>query len=153
MEANLTYYIFEGILTGTVDGRMFNITALSGGGGGSTQHRPTSAVNNPYMEAFKTVKKSGAPGHQHGGPIPPGKYSIMKPAQHPHLGLSAQLVHPQWKPMGRDGFYIHGRGSHGSDGCIVPLEPHQFHNLMTALKQSNGGTLIVQETMSGDRYA
>jgi hypothetical protein len=55
--------------------------------------------------------------------------------------------------MGRDGFYIHGRGHHGSDGCIVPLDPRQFQNLMTALTQSNGGSLMVQETMSGDRFA
>jgi hypothetical protein len=39
MQANLTYYIFEGVLTGTAGGRGFNMSALSGGGGGSTQHR------------------------------------------------------------------------------------------------------------------
>lgn len=152
MPANLTYYIFEGVLAGTVEGRMFNLSALSGGGGGSTQHRPTYAANNPYMEAFKTVAKAGK-GHVHGGPIPPGKYTIKKPSHHRHLGLSAELVHPHFKPMGRDGFYIHGRGHHGSDGCIVPLDPNQFQNLMTALTHSNGGSLIVQETMSGDRFA
>ena len=153
MQANLTYSIFEGVLTGTAAGRALNISALSGGGGGSTRHRPTTAANNPYMEAFKTVGKAGAKGHVHGGPIPPGKYTIKKPGHHPHLGLSAELVHPYWKPMGRDGFYIHGRGHHGSDGCIVPLNPHEFHDLMVALTLSNGGTLIVQETMSGDRFA
>jgi len=152
MEANLANYIFEGVLAGTVDGRMFNMPALSGGGGGSTQHRPTFAANNPYMEAFKTVAKAGK-GHVHGGPIPPGKYTIKKPGHDKHLGLSAELVHPHWKPMGRDGFFIHGRGPHGSDGCIVPVNAHQFQKLMTALTLSNGGTLIVQETMSGDRFA
>jgi hypothetical protein len=33
---------------------------------------------------------------------------------------------------GRDGFYIHGRGPKGSDGCIVPME--QFGELMRALE-------------------
>src|SRR5215469_6864364 len=99
MQANLAYYIFEGVLAGTAGGRGFNFSALSGGGGGSTQHRPTSATNNPYMEAFKTVGKAGAKGHVHGGPIPPGKYAIKKPGHHPHLGLSAELVHAHWKPM------------------------------------------------------
>jgi hypothetical protein len=153
MEANLTYYIWEGVLTGTANGRTFNISALSGGGGGSTQHRPDSAANNPYMEALKTKGKAGAKGHVHGGPIPPGKYTIRKPGRHPHLGLSAELLHPHWKPMGRDGFYIHGRGHHGSDGCIVPLDLHQFQELMSALTHSDGGTLIAAETMSGDRFA
>lgn len=55
--------------------------------------------------------------------------------------------------MGRDGFFIHGRGKHGSDGCIVVLLPNQLASLMDALKTSNGGTLIVQESMSGDRFA
>jgi hypothetical protein len=153
MQANLTYYIWEGVLTGTVSGRFFHILALSGGGGGSKAHRPSDAANNPYMEALKTKGKGGAKGHVHGGPIPPGKYTIKKPAQDPHLGLSAELVHPHWKPMGRDGFSIHGRGYHGSDGCIVPLDAHQFQSLMSALTQSNGGTLIVEEAMGGERFA
>jgi hypothetical protein len=32
--------------------------------------------------------------------------------------------------MGRDGFYIHGAGPHGSDGCIVPTDKGQFQVLM-----------------------
>jgi hypothetical protein len=151
MPANLTYYIFEGVLTGTVGGKLFHMSALSGGGGGSTKHRPATSVNNPYMEALKT--RSSSTSHVHGGPIPPGKYTILKPSHHPHLGLSAKLVHPHFRPMGRDGFYIHGRGPHGSDGCIVPLESPKFQELMTALALSNGGVLFVEETMGGERFA
>jgi hypothetical protein len=55
--------------------------------------------------------------------------------------------------MGRDGFYIHGRGPHGSDGCIVPLDKTEFSNLMKALTKSHGGTLVVEETADGTRYA
>ena len=151
MPANLTYYIFEGVLTGTVGAKVFHMSALSGGGGGSTKHRPTISVNNPYMEAVKT--KDSSKGHVHGGPIPPGKYTILKPSLHPHLGLSAKLVHRHFRPMGRDGFYIHGRGPHGSDGCIVPLEALKFHDLMSALTTSNGGVLFVEEAMGGERFA
>jgi hypothetical protein len=55
--------------------------------------------------------------------------------------------------MGRDGFFIHGRGPHGSDGCIVPLDMTQFIDLMNALTKSNGGTLVVAEAMDGSRFA
>lgn len=153
MAADLTYYIFEGVLAGTVGPKMFHMEALSGGGGGSTLGKTSDAVNNPYSEGLKTAGKGSAKGHVHGGPIPPGKYTIQAPAQHPHLGLSAQLVHPHWKPFGRDGFYIHGRGPHGSDGCIVPLNKIQFQELMAALTASNGGTLFVQEAMEDIRFA
>jgi hypothetical protein len=105
------------------------------------------------MEGLQTAGKASAIGHVHGGPLPPGKYIVSKPGHHPHLGLSAKLAHPHFHPMGRDGFYIHGQGPHGSDGCIVPLQKSQFRDLMTALTKSNGGTLIVQETMSGDMFA
>jgi hypothetical protein len=55
--------------------------------------------------------------------------------------------------MGRDGFYIHGREPHGSDGCIVPLDKAQFTALMAALKESGGRVLYVQETSDNTRYA
>lgn len=150
--ANLTYLIFEGLLTGTAGDQFVHLTALSGGGGGSTKHRTSAAVNNPYMEALRTRGEGGY--HVHGGPIPPGKYLICKPGRHRHLGLSAQLIHTASKaPMGRDGFYIHGQGPHGSDGCIVPIDVSQFRRLMDLLTQSHGGILWVQEAMNDDRFA
>jgi hypothetical protein len=33
------------------------------------------------------------------------------------------------KTLAGDGLYIHGRAHHGSDGCIVPLDPRQFPDL------------------------
>ena len=109
-------------------------------------------MNNPYMEGLKTVGSGKS--HVHGGPIPPGSYNVQTPAKHSHLGLSARLDSLTGKaPMGRDGFYIHGRGPHGSDGCIVPLDPHQFTQLMQDLSTTHGGRLVVVETMDGTRYA
>lgn len=151
METNLTYCIFEGVLTGFANGTLIHISALSGGGGGSTRNHPSGAVNNPYMEGLKTV--STRAGHVHGGPLPPGTYTIKNPALNRHLGLSAELVPKRANMMGRSGFFIHGRGPHGSDGCIVPLNHSQFNQLMHALRISHGGNLVVAERMGGERFA
>lgn len=101
------------------------------------------------------VKTKEGKVHEHGGPIPTGRYRILPPSRHPHLGLSCRLDPydaEQTRHMaGRDGFYIHGRGPHGSDGCIVPLE--DFQALMTALEKDRGGVLFVLETMDGSRFA
>lgn len=153
MSAALTYYIREGVLVGVIGPRMFHMTALSGGAGGSTKTSGTDAVNNPYMEGLKTSGTAGSPFHVHGGPLPPGKYVVRTPSHHSHLGLCARLEHPRFRPMGRDGFYIHARGPHGSDGCIVPLDRTQFDSLMKALSESHGGTLFVEETDDATRYA
>jgi len=148
--ASLTYYIFEGVLVGVAGGEVMHIFALSGGGGGSKRNKPTAATNNPYMEGFKTSGKGAQ--HRHGGPVPPGRYIIHAPENHPHLGRAARLE-PDGRNnmMSRDGFYIHGRGPHGSDGCIVPLS--DFDVLMSALTRDGNGILYVEEAMGGDRFA
>jgi hypothetical protein len=148
MSANLTYSIVERLLTGTANGRGIHLSAVSGGGGGSTRHGENSDTNNPESTGVKT---QGGRTHRHGGPIPTGRYRILPPSRHPHLGLSCRLDPydaEQTRHMaGRDGFYIHGRGPHGSDGCIVPME--QFQALMTALERDRGGTLSVLEAIDG----
>ena len=151
MTTELTYYIFEGVLTGRADGKFIHILALSGGGGGSTRNTSTDATNNPYAEGQKTTG-TGA-GHVHGGPIPPGSYQIATPAHHHHLGLAAHLTNVGKEPYGRSGFYIHTRGTHGSDGCIVPLSKSDFETLMASLSVSHGGKLFVLESMGGSAFA
>jgi hypothetical protein len=156
MDTNLTYYISESVLAGTVGNRMFHVLALSGSGGGRIRSARDESLDNaysldnPYMEAWKAKAQPvrRPEGHVKGGPVPPGKYTINSPSQHPHLGLSARLVSATFKPMGRDGFFIHSRGPHGSDGCIVPLDPAKFRELMSALVTTRGGTLFVRENMS-----
>lgn len=151
MGASLTYYIWEGLLVGTANGTFIHLPAVCGGGGGSTANAPTEKANNPYMSAFKT--QGAGRGHQHGGPLPPGKYGIAKPAVHPKLKLSARLTPRGGQAMfGRDGFLIHGPGPHGSDGCIV-VEKKALVPLMDALTASGGGTLYVEEAMDGARFA
>ena len=146
MPANLTYYITEGVLAGTANGHMIHLSALSGGGGGSRVHPGNSDTNNPRSQGVKEV--DGAH-HIHGGPIPAGRYKVLSPGHHRKLGLAAQLDpydDVQARSMyGRDGFYIHGRGPHGSDGCIVPMEG--FAELMAALTRDRGGVLYVLEAM------
>jgi hypothetical protein len=144
--AVLTYYLFEGVLVGTAGGKMFHIFAVSGGGGGSTSTKKgwidDNLVNNPDATSVKT--QDGKGGHHHGGPIPVGSYTIAKPGHHPHLGYSARLIADKGNHMmGRDGFFIHGRGPHGSDGCMVPLNGSELHDLLNALEKDGGGVLTV----------
>ena len=152
MAANLTYSIFEGMLTGIANNHTIYISAVSGGGGGSTRHAGNEDTNNPYSTGVKTAEGKQ---HKHGGPIPTGRYRVLSPGRHPHLGLSCRLepydINQTRHMAGRDGFYIHGRGPHGSDGCIVPME--RFQELMTALTADRGGILFVVETFGGDRFA
>jgi hypothetical protein len=148
--AHLTYYIFEGVLVGMADSRFVHISALSGGGGGSTKNPTSDSANNPYLYGLKEVdlkfKNKSKNIHVHGGPIPPGRYRIVPPAHHAKLGLSAKLEPLQKLPNERGGFYIHGTGPHGSDGCIV-VGRSDLAVLMHELKASRGGSLVVCQAM------
>jgi hypothetical protein len=148
--AHLTYYIFEGVLVGIVDSNPVHLTAYSGGGGGSTKNPSSESANNPYLYALKEVdlkfKDKSKNVHVHGGPIPPGIYRIEPPAHHKTLGLSAKLVPQQPLPNDRGGFYIHGSGPHGSDGCIVLGRP-DLYKFMHSLAVSKGGNLVVCQAM------
>jgi hypothetical protein len=103
--AQLTYYIFEGVLTGFIDNQFIHELALSGGAGGSRDSPAnkkhafikaaphTEDVNNPYSYALQEDSKIG----RRGGPIPPGSYRILTPSVHSKLGPSARLVVPPGK--------------------------------------------------------
>jgi hypothetical protein len=43
----LTYFIFEGVLTGIFDAEQIYVTAWSGGGGGAKMAEPNRNTNNP----------------------------------------------------------------------------------------------------------
>lgn len=155
-KANLTYYIFEGLLVGTVSGKGVHIFALSGGGATATKSsaiRDEQAVNNPYRTGQLTRQGKGV----RGGPIPPGKYIIKKPAL--WRNMRAARLEPA-SPMGfyaatgrSGGFLIHLRGGSGSDGCIVPLHSSQYKTLMDGLEKDGGGTLWVFESFGGSMFA
>ena len=150
--ASLSYFIWERLLAGVIGGQQIHIPALSGGGGGSNRRPSNDDANNPYSVGVQTDGAPDAFDHRHGGPIPLGKYIIKPPARHPRLGPSARLE-PTAQPMlGRSGFLIHGRGRHGSDGCIVPINQDHLKPLLEALTASKGGVLYVEEAMGGARF-
>ena len=155
-KANLTYYIFEGVLVGSVNGRFVHMFVHSGGGGGTKNPAGPSepdAVNNVY----RTGQKTEPARNLRGGPIPLGKYIIRKPAPW-HNGRAARLepTNPldfQKATGGRSDFLIHGRGPLGSDGCLVPLNRAEFAGLMDGLEKDGGGTLWVLQAMGGAMFA
>lgn len=155
--AQLTYYIFEGVLVGFIGLEMIHIEAWSGGAGGSEDRPPskkhphgvkaaprTADANSPYSTGVTENEKKGI----RGGPLPTGSYSIGIPASHGKLGLSAPLTYHSKFKVRSGGFYIHGQGPKGSDGCIVVPHEH-FQSLMDALKKSGGGHLQVLDCMDG----
>ena len=128
----LTYDIANERLTGTIGVENISLWAKSGGGRASKTH----SEGQPGQEGLRSWNPQlKAAGSTRGGPLPPGFYQVQKPANHPDLGRAAYLeqtitsllyANPS-APGGvsmtqRDGFYIHGRGPKGSDGCIVPME-------------------------------
>lgn len=144
-DASLYYFITFRLLTGSASETSIRMTALSGGRGGSTT--PGAADDAVVNNVWETNRKTDHANGIHGGPIPIHKYRIHPPSNHPRLGLSAQLtpMATDWTlgMFNRDAFFIHGRGQHGSDGCIVPIDREDFRTLMTALRTSRGGVLRV----------
>jgi hypothetical protein len=152
--ARLEYYIMERILRGTVGGKPVHFFALSGGGGGRRgKPFPTDIVNNPYFESRQYIESKG----QDGGPIPPGWYWIRHSdaKDFPKHGVCVRLQPMKHTfVMGRGGFLIHGRGRFGSEGCIVPMiDSRELGKFIDALDVEGGGTLYVDESIEGYRFA
>jgi hypothetical protein len=137
----LLYDIANERLMGTIGNERISLWARAGGGRASTTHSEGQA-GQLGLAAWDTQRQLA--GNKRGGPLPIGVYVIHKPAHHPHLGLAAYLEQTVTSllyempssPTGisvtkRGGFYIHGRGPKGSDGCIVPME--SFSHLMQLL--------------------
>lgn len=154
--ATLTYYIYEGVLIGTAGGETVHMFAGSGGGAGSTARKgkvaapKTAVANNPY--AWHVKAGSGGYGQDRGGPLPPGQYKIATPGKHEKLGRSARLDPGGALVNNRGGFYIHGQGPHGSDGCLV-LGGEDLSRILSLLTKDKGGMLYCCEAMGGVRFA
>jgi hypothetical protein len=134
-----TLYILDGDKT-------TRIMAFSGGRGGSKLKGAVDeiVVNNWFFMCQKLDHAKNVDG----GPLPLGRYIVHTPTKHKRLGLSAYLQPSVLaKEIGevcnRDGFFIHGRGKRGSDGCIVPEKAAEFQSLMSTLTARKGGELIV----------
>ncbi len=143
----LVYLIAQQRLYGIVNGKKFDLKAFSGGGRGSV------AGKDQHSEATfdYRIKKISKEFNERGGPIPPGTYSVLASEKNGTLGQANKLVSltAHLKTKTRDygfpgGFYIHGKGRYGSDGCIVPDVPAQRSALVAEIDKVAPFKLWVQ---------
>ncbi len=129
--------------------------AYSGGGRGSSAGMELHDVKH-----WSTQKKAPPVFSQktRGGPLPVGLYLANYYGVHEHLGRCAilmqtisSLVHADpWSGAGisvtdRSGFYIHGAGPKGSDGCIVPSKSGDLKALLDALESKDSPVALFVE--------
>jgi len=126
--ADLVYNILEQSLRGSIDGTSINARAVSGGRAGSKLPGVVEYLraNNPYATHVKKTSSVA------GGPLPVSTYTLKTHESRPNwirlLPTDKGAMH------GRTGFAIHGRGPHGSDGCIVPGDFHVVQQLFALLR-------------------
>jgi hypothetical protein len=111
--SNLSYF---NAISGGGRGQRFGKTALPYGVGGerTTTGRFANFGGQPNQ-------RLGELDPRFFGPIPNGLFEVG-PVQHSQkLGPCSQLMPVRGAMMGRGGFFIHGQGKTGSEGCIVPL--------------------------------
>jgi hypothetical protein len=128
------------------------IRAVSGGGRGQY-----SGVYGKYGERQYTGRISNVGGPSGANPtsygtIPNGIYKVEEPDVDTVLGPCAELTTVKAFMMGRSGFYIHGRGPKGSDGCIVPVDPkiNEVLHLVKVLQLEGSLYLRVEESVVMD---
>jgi hypothetical protein len=150
---DLVYNIVEQTLAGTIDG--VSITAQAGAGGRAGSKTPGAVnmflANNPYAVGVKKVGKGS------GGPLPRARYRLHTHEKHANWIRLVPLPEDGHLLRGRDGFAIHGRGSWGSDGCIVPSDftvVKLIHQLVEAREKEGkpGPTLEVVSVGDLDRF-
>jgi hypothetical protein len=107
-----------------------------------------------YLSTTAEVKKNGKK-IQRGGPLPPGDYECVYVEHHPKFHecvylkptATALAIHTVFAsmaiPHARGGFYIHGRGQEGSDGCIVPAVRAERLKLNAAVAKHPGTMMKV----------
>ena len=137
--------------------------AFAGGGRGSNSGM--ERIDLKHWSTEKQAPEVFSAGNR-GGPIPAGLYLAKYCGQHPHLGLCAQLDQTissliqadydssiGFRVTPRGGFYLHGAGPKGSDGCIVPANKIDLERLLTAIKAAAGPVLVVvhSEGMNADK--
>jgi hypothetical protein len=131
----LTYYVWDELLTGRIGEKSFSIRAVSGGGRGRLKGQPEYSLGS-----FSSYRKKDDKEGVRGGVLPPGLWRVEKPSKYKgkkkapvsilvpiNIDEPLKDLRPAQKtPYGRDyteePFLIHGRGPKGSDGCLV-IEP------------------------------
>ena len=144
----LTYSIAREWLEGSIGTDRFAMRAWSGGGRGRTGSGADRDAGS-YDVFRKTRHSKGV----HGGPLPPGLYICRHVPQHATFGECIFLLQmptalfqvddkANIRFYDRDGFFIHGRGAHGSDGCIVPESNAERKRLNQTVKKAAGVVLL-----------
>ena len=132
--ATLTYDVYTGVLVAQSDKNLALRIFATGASGGANYYE---------FGRVRQVGKHGTKNHVHGGPIPVGKWPILKPGSpHPDGGA----LRPKWIPVGpvshRTHIYIHPKGTL-TEGCIAVDDPVRFFEIRQLLNNENGGTLFV----------
>ena len=162
--AHLIYDVAAGLLSGVIGARSFRIRAVSGGARGSTVKGVAESSFKSRLATTPEVKAKSGKYVQRGGPLPPGTYSCTYRKHHPRFHECVQLhrdahhlhhIHSAFasRPIPHhraDDFFIHGRGTLGSDGCIVPWERSQRIELTHAIRDYYPGRVYL--TVRGASY-
>lgn len=160
----LNYSIRDEMLYGTISSRSMSMFAFSGGGRGSTAGMEQTDIRhwNSQKKAPATFSRQ-----DRGGPLPAGLYLVNYHGVHEHLGRCAALTQTisslvyadPFSDIGiavteRDGFYIHGRGPKGSDGCIVPSKSGDLTKILDAIKAATDPIVLIvkNEGADADRF-
>jgi hypothetical protein len=149
MSSQFTYSIARELLYGSINGKKFVIAAYSGGGRGSTNPKVRENSFNSYFASKPTISHAHG---KRGGAVPPGNWTIMPPQNHVHhLGYyvsklvpdeATEKRYPQRRYKFPEGFYIHGPGIQGSDGCLIIERIHRLP-LLRAIGEAGGASLTV----------
>jgi hypothetical protein len=128
MTCQLTYNIVEARLQGLLAGVRVNCAAGSGGRAGSK----VDGAGNWWLQnnALATGVHFGAHGF---GPLPQGSY-YMGPHENGKTMIRLTPFRSNFM-HGRSGFLIHGRGTIGSHGCIVPYHFSDVKTIFAAVNK------------------
>jgi hypothetical protein len=163
--ARLTYNAASQMLSGLIGDTHFHDIAYSGGSRGhkaTTSARATRYLHasnlNESMGRFATTReiydKKSDTYTQRGGTIPPGHYHCVYVANHPSFRECIRLdqmrdAHAIVSPFARHaivhhrgGFFIHGHGPKGSDGCLVLANEHRRKLLNEAVERFEGRVVL-----------
>ena len=163
--ARLRYNAASQVLSGLIGDTHFNDICYSGGSRG---HRATtSAKAARYLHASNLNESMGRLATtreiydeksdtytQRGGTIPPGHYHCVYVANHSSFHECIRLVqmrdaHAIASPFARHaivhhrgGFFIHGHGPKGSDGCLVLANDNRRKLLNQAVERFEGRVVL-----------
>ena len=164
--SRLIYNAASGKLTGWVGTTHFNETAYSGGSRGHKSHiphaqaarylhdSPATALYGRLATTQEVYDKKTDTYSQRGGTIPPGHYRCVYMHNHPPFHeciflrpmKDAHAIHSPFSTTPivhhRGGFFIHGHGPKGSDGCIVLADEHRRKVLNRAIKDFSGPVIL-----------